>query len=199
MRDEYYNVNSDQVLTRIQLACACEGTLLDGLLTTTNKADYYGPIWIGATSSVALLLSASIGEYLQTGHVHPDYHGLLRSLLTIYGYMTGEAIGVWLVINYAFGVTNFEATPALLTTLIGYSLAVLPPACIIAAIPWTIWQLIVMGSAGVLSCLFIYRNAMPVLSRYEAGVREEQWTALMAVWLICHASLFMLLKMRHLY
>lgn len=193
---EYYDVTADQVSTRLQLACAVEGTLLDGIIGTTNKPDFYGPVWIGATSAVAIFTGATIAHSFKTGRIVGDYPTILSALLTIYGYVVGEAVGVWTICRYAFGLTGEEVAPGLLVTLVGYSLALLPAAALLASVPWWLVQTASLLCCGILSCLFIYRNVAHVLSR-QPGMREEQRSVLVAVWMICHASLFAVIRLRY--
>lgn len=193
---EYYNVNTDQVTTRLQLACAIEGNLYDSILGTTNKPDFYGPFWIGATSAVTIFTSSTLSRSLKTGLITAPYSSLLSALLTIYGYILGEGVGVWAVCRYAFALTGDDLKPGLLITVVGYSLALLPAAALVASVPWRLVQTVAVLCCGVLSSLFLYRNVGHVLAR-QPGMREEQRSVLMAVWLTCHASLFVLIISRY--
>lgn len=193
---DYYSVTTDQVTSRLQLACAIEGNLYDSILGTTNKPDFYGPFWIGATSAVAIFTSSTLSRSLKSGFITADYTVLLSALLTIYAYMVGEGLGVYATCRYAFALTGDELAPGLLITLIGYSLALLPAAALLASVPWRLVQMVAVLSCGVLSSLFVYRNLSHVLARQQ-GMREEQRSVLMAVWMTCHASLFALILSRY--
>lgn len=195
---EYYDVTSDAVQTRLQQALAVDSAFLDGLLGTTNKSDLYGPVWIGATAAACVFAGGAISHrLLLNGHINVDYSGLLSALLTIYAYIGLEGVGVYAVLCYGYAVGNLEVTAGQLVSLTGYSLALLPPAALAAAIlPWTLLQWASLLSAGALSALFVFRNAFPVLARHP-GLRSEQLTVLMAVWLACHVSLFVLIKTRY--
>jgi hypothetical protein len=194
--NEYYEVTSEQVSNRLHLAAAVDGTFLEGLLGTTGKADLYGPFWLVATSSVSIFVSSTLSKLLSHNHLKADYNDLLSIFSTILSYVLLEGVGVYIVSKYAYGIINMELNPGLLITLTGYSLALLPPAALIASLPWWILHISVLFTVAVMSCLFIYRNAYHLLARQE-GMRQEQASVLIAVWMCCHASLFFLIKMRY--
>lgn len=199
LANEYYSVTTDQIINRLQLATAVDGSFFDGILGTTNKPDMYGPIWIAVTAAVTIFTANSVRHIInKLPSSHHDYDILVSALLTIIAYVLCEGVGVYAICRYAFGANpaTLELSPGLLVTLTGYAMVFLPPASMIACIPWPLLQTIALCTAGVMSCLFIYRNSCHVLQRQE-GLRLEQASLLMTIWICCHASLFLLVKMRY--
>lgn len=193
---EYYNVTSEQVCSRLQLAAAVDGSFLEGLLGTTGKPDLYGPFWIAATAAVSIFASGTLSRMLTHNQILLDYNDLLSIFFAILSFIIMEGVGVYAVCRYAYGITNLELTPGILITLTGYALTLLPPAALIATLPWWLLRISVLFTLAIMSCLFIYRNAYHVMGRQE-GIRQEQTSVLMTVWLCCHASLFVLIKSRY--
>ncbi|CAG8712981.1 5664_t:CDS:2 [Acaulospora morrowiae] len=186
----YFDVNTDQVLTRAVKSLFPKEEFSEVVGPNVNT-DLYGPFWISTTVIFLLFVTSSIAGSIAAiingndDHSY-DFKILSFGVAAIYTYTFGVPLFVWVALKY------FGCKPSLLDTvgLYGYGLTVWIPISIICIIPVEIlrWTLVITGFA--ISGFFISRNLYSVLSTAEAKTSR----LILILVLAAHAAFSMLLK-----
>ncbi|RKP05637.1 hypothetical protein THASP1DRAFT_32525 [Thamnocephalis sphaerospora] len=185
---QYFNVDTNQVLTRAKASIVPSGSFIDA---TALTPDLYGPFWIPTTviftCFVTSSIAGSIAAYLSQKPYAYDLGVLSFAVTTIYTYVGGMSLAVWLAAKY----TGCQASWLELISVYGYGMTVWIPVSVLCVLPYNSlrWLLVIAGAA--ISGLFIFQNTRQVLAR-----SQHRWTqSLLLIVLGAHAIMALIFKL----
>lgn len=185
---KYFNVTTEEVKERLLSAALIDGSFLEKL---NGRMDFYGPAWLSITVAIMLFVSSSVAK---SAWAHPgeilDFHLLTFGIVEMLLYTTVQTAASWGFFRWR-GVDGVKVGE--MAALSGYSLVPLPPALLLASIPFSFTQWLAFTGAAVASCLFIYRNLWPILQT-SPTIRHEQATLFITARLAIHAIFFFALR-----
>ncbi|KAI8999910.1 hypothetical protein DFJ74DRAFT_698018 [Hyaloraphidium curvatum] len=161
---QWFDVDSDQVLKRISATFAPRGSFLE---LVENNLELYGPFWIPTTVIFALFVTTSIANnivsYIGGQPLEYDFTLLSFATTTCYLYAFLVPLIVWVLCRWL-------SAPAQLLELVmiyGYGMFIWIPVSVLSIIPSETFRWVLIVLAFVFSAAFMLRNAHAITSRSE--------------------------------
>ncbi|CAM6125086.1 unnamed protein product [Calypogeia fissa] len=166
----YFNVDTSDVVERIiDSVFPFRGDFVE---KTSDNPDMYGPFWICSTLVFLTAALGNLAAYLAHktsaggSAWHYDINTVTWSAGLFYGYVGIVPLALYFLLKY-LGVTSGLVQ---LWCLYGYSLFVFIPASFFSAVPVEIVRWGAVGTAGVMSAVFLSLNI-----RSHIRTASERW------------------------
>ncbi|KAI8871982.1 Yip1-domain-containing protein, partial [Ramicandelaber brevisporus] len=150
--------------------------------------DLYGPFWISTTLIIALFVTSSLAQsvasLLNGGQgdngdkkkdVEMDVMVLSSAAFTIYPYVFGTPMGIWVVSSY-LGENRFTLLE--LWCIYGYSVSVWLPVAVACMIPWGLLRWLFVAVGAVQSSAFILAGVKAIASRAQLPEQQQLKSAI---------------------
>jgi len=165
----YFNVTTLDVKQRIQMSLnPMKATFFDA---TKSNPDLYGPFWIYTTLIMVLAAAGNFSGMLSASASGVAFTYNYNFILTATGLIYGFGLGVPIIFTILLKFYGSNVQYINTICLYGYSLFVFVPVFILAVIPSTIlqWLLIIGGTCS--STIFLLTNYATELKKYEGNTR----------------------------
>lgn len=183
----YFDVNTDEVISRIKYALMFCGEGAPFLEVVREKPDAYGPWWI-ATTLIFLMSVTSQLKAAYNGHGF-DFAIVSFAAMAVYSYVGMTAIAMWVCLNYWL---KTPLTVVQCACIVGYSLSVYVIASLFCFVNHLGWP--VLLAAWILSSLFAIKSILPVIEHLE-----KQHVAIFFGGLVVINAVLMIMLKSHLY
>jgi hypothetical protein len=161
----YFDVDTDNVLERIQLALLPTGGFLDKL--QERGPDLWGPFWVPTTLIFFCFftssLAAALAAYLSQKPYVYDYSLLSSAMSMVYSYIGIGSLAVW-------GAAKYLGSPVSwleIVSVLGYGQSIWIPVSILTVLPQELLRWIFVFAGFAVSGYFVSSNLYVILNRNE--------------------------------
>ncbi|KAF6216875.1 hypothetical protein GE061_001225 [Apolygus lucorum] len=148
---KYFDVNTDEVLTRLMWSMLPSPNVNFLQHFIQNKPDLYGPFWVCVTLVFAIGVSGNVANYFQTEAIrnYPwkyDFHAVSLAGLLIFFYAWCLPLVLWGALQWS-SVSEVKFKLLELICVYGYTMAIYIPLSVLWIIPvaWIQWILTFVG------------------------------------------------------